>query len=251
MNFLQINPYEINSFKKDPRTLATAQKIYKVFGPVHLDFLHWFEDDARARPMDQQYGDISQYQPDKVPRENYLISSSNRLFNISIFYYIGFLKQLNPTQIVDIGCANNLLKKVCENIYGFSDNVNDTADEHEAFGPIFVKKHANQFHCAMSICSLHFISLLHFKQRILDFSSTIAAGGRGLVTFNVIRMVERTLPNDLMQLFQTTKPTKQQLAGYIDQVVRNISLNFLVVDNVVAQVSDEGMNGNIRLVFEK
>jgi hypothetical protein len=64
-------------------------------------------------------------------------------------------------------------------------------------------------------------------------------------------MVERTLPNDLMQLFQTTKPTKQQLAGYIDQVVRNISLNFLVVDNVVAQVSDEGMNGNIRLVFEK
>ena len=251
MNFLQINPYEINGFKRDPRTLATAQQIYKVFGHVHLDFLHWFEINARGRPMDQQYGNISHYQPDKCPRENYLISSSNRLFNISIFYYIEFLKQLNPTQIVDIGCANNLLKKVCNNIYGISDNVNDTADEYESFGPIFVKKHANQFHCAMAINSLHFISLLDFKQRILDFSNTISAGGRGLVTFNVIRMVEKTLPNDLMQLFQTNKPTKQQLAVYVNQVVRNISLNFLMVDNVVAKVTDDNVNGNIRLVFEK
>lgn len=251
MNFLQINPYEINSFKKDPRTRATAQQIYKVFGPVHLDFLHWFEPDARDRPMDRHYDYLSHYQPDKCPRENYLISSSNRFFNISIFYYIEFLKQLNPTQIVDIGCANNILKKVCNNIYGFSDDVNDTADEHEAFGPIFVKKHANQFHCAMAICSLHFISLLDFEQRILDFSSTISPGGRGLVTFNVIRMVENTSHGHLMQLFQTITPTKQQLAEYTDQVVRNISLNFLVVDNVVAKVSNEGINGNIRLVFEK
>lgn len=251
MSLLEINAYDINRFKRDPRTLATAQQIYKVIGPVHLDFLHWFSNNHQERPLGRQYGPIT-WLDGKDFRENLLLSPHSRLVNISLFYYIEYLKEIEHDRIIDIGCASNFLKKIYNQIYGISNNLRDVdADEHDSFGPRFVAKHADEFRCAMAICSLHFISLKQFTQRVLDFASIIAPGGRGLATFNIIRMVELTSENDLIDRFRTLTPTRQQLAYFLDQEIRKLPLNFLVVDNIVEQVDSEIMNGNLRLVFEK
>jgi hypothetical protein len=259
MSLLQINPYEINQFKKDPYTRETAQQIYKAFGPVNLDFLPWFSADDAHRPNHRSYSYIPKYNTDLDIRENYLVSPTNRLFNISIFYYIKFLKELNPGRIVDIGCSTNIFKKVYPNIYGISNNskhleadaVHPGADEIVAFNHEFSKRYKNHFQCAMSICSLHFVSIFNFEQQVMDFVNIIKPGGRGFLTFNIIRSIECTSRNELIQLFQTSAPTQQQIALYIDQKIRNMSFNFLVVENLIEQVKDDPVNGTVRIVFEK
>jgi len=252
MSLLQINPYEVNSFKRSSYTREVAQEIYKIFGPVTLDFLHCYSADHNDRPNHRPYGYVPNYLDELCIRENMLVSPANRLFNISIFYYIKFLTDLNPDKIVDIGCDNNLLKKVCPIIYGISDNPKHVnADEISPFNSEFSKKHQNQFQCAMSICSLHFVSVTKFEQRVADFVNIVKPGGRGFVTFNIIRSIESSDDQELEQLFQTTNPTNQQIALYIDQKIKNMPFKFLVVENLIDQVKDESMNGNVRLVFEK
>ena len=252
MSLLQINPYEINSFKRSPHTKEIAQQIYKIFGPVNLDFLHYFSVNYNDRPNYSPYGYMPKFLNELCVRENLLVSPANRLFNISVFYYIKFLTELNPDRIVDIGCHNNLLKKVCPIIYGISNNPKHVnADEISSFNSEFSKKHQNQFQCAMSICSLHFVSLTRFEQRVADFVNIVKPGGRGFVTFNIVRSIEASFNEELEQLFQTINPTSQQIASYIDQKIKNMPYKFLVVENLIEQVKDETMNGNVRLVFEK
>ena len=103
MSLLQINPYEVNSFKRSSYTREVAQEIYKIFGPVTLDFLHCYSADHNDRPNHRPYGYVPNYLDELCIRENMLVSPANRLFNISIFYYIKFLTDLNPDKIVDIG----------------------------------------------------------------------------------------------------------------------------------------------------
>ena len=103
----------------------------------------------------------------------------------------------------------------------------------------------------MSICSVHFVSLTRFEQRVADFVNIVKPGGRGFVTFNIVRSIEASFNEELEQLFQTINPTSQQIASYIDQKIKNMPYKFLVVENLIEQVKDETMNGNVRLVFEK
>lgn len=259
MSLLQVNPYKVNQFKSNVRTREIAQQIYKAFGPVTLDFLPWFSADAACRPNYRPYSYISEFVTNLDIRENYLISPLNRLFNISIFYYIEFLKELNPERIVDIGCSTNILKKVCSNIYGISDNTEHAnlnanhpgADKIEPFNHAFIKKYENQFQCAMAINSLHFIPISEFEQRVLDFVNVIKPGGRGFITFSILRSIECSSSDELIKLFQTNSPTQQQIASYVDQKIRNMPFNFLVIENLVECVKDDPINGNIRLVFQK
>jgi hypothetical protein len=174
------------------------------------------------------------------------------VFFISSLYYLEFLLKKNPKVIVDIGCGENLFKKLIPNIHGIDPTPNNQlADEFDFFDADFSQGHTDAYKSVFSICALHFISLIDFKKRILEFYNIVAPGGRGFITFNVMRMVERTSAQDLQTLFSSNSPTTDQLTQYVESILNNLSINFLLVEVLINDVADEPFNGNIRLIFNK
>ena len=107
----------------------------------------------------------------------------------------------------------------------------------------------------VAINSLHYVSLVDFEKRILEFINIVKPGGRGFITFNLCRMLEKTSYDELQTLLGTRIPDTQMLTDYVHLVIQQIKQNtttkFLVVDLFIDKELDEIMNGNIRLVFEK
>jgi hypothetical protein len=145
-----------------------------------------------------------------------------------------------------------LFKKLIPNIYGIDPTPNNRlADEFDFFDADFSQGHTDAYESVFSICALHFISLVDFEKRILEFYNIVAPGGRGFITFNVMRMVERTSAQDLQTLFSSNSPTTDQLTQYVESILNNLSINFLLVEVLINDVADEPFNGNIRLIFNK
>lgn len=165
------------------------------------------------------------------------------------FYYTEFLVDIAPGDIYDIGCGMNFFKDILPNIVGI-DSIGNF-DIKDIFDKTFVAGHENQFAAAMSIDSLHFISLLDFSERVLDFSKIIAPGGRGYIAMNAARMTENTDPHDLKMLTNSIHPDTVLIAQYLDTEISKLPLEFLVAENLVDEQFDDFMDGNIRLVFQK
>jgi hypothetical protein len=136
------------------------------------------------------------------PRE----ASAIGIVPCGIFYYIDYLISDDKT-IVDVGCGANLFKDIVPNVYGIDPN-GKLCDKNDSFDPEgnFAKKHYQEFSAAMAIDSLHFTSLTNFSSQVTLFANMIKSGGRGLLTFNAARMVERTPEDELFRLFGTNKP---------------------------------------------
>jgi len=176
----------------------------------------------------------------------------NSVFCISSLYYLEFLLEKNPKVIVDIGCGANLFKKLIPNIHGIDPTPNNSqADEFDFFDADFSQGHTNAYESVFSINALHFIPLIDFEKRILEFYNIVAPGGRGFIAFNVIRMVEVTDPNDLQLLFSSNLPTPDQLTQYVNTILNNLSIKFLLTEVVINDSIDESIDGNIRLIFDK
>jgi|LakMenE18May11ns_1017448.scaffolds.fasta_scaffold9673822_2 hypothetical protein len=183
-----------------------------------------------------------------TPRQ-YALSS---VFFVSSLYYLEFLLKKNPKVIVDIGCGANLFKKLIPNIYGIDPTPNNRlADEFDFFDADFSQGHTDAYESVFSICALHFISLVDFEKRILEFYNIVAPGGRGFLTFNAMRMVECTSAQDLQILFSSNSPTPEQLTQYVKTVLNNLTINFLLTEVLINDCVDEISNGNIRLIFDK
>jgi|688.fasta_scaffold698225_1 hypothetical protein len=180
------------------------------------------------------------------PRE----ASAIGIVPCGIFYYIDYLNPDDNT-IVDVGCGANLFKDVVPNIYGIDPN-GTLCDENDFFDieGNFARKHYQEFSAAMAIDSLHFTSLLNFSSQVTLFASMITPGGRGLVTFNAARMVERTPKDELFRLFGTAKPYPLHIENYFDEEIKKLVMNFIIVDNFVRVAYNECVDGNVRLVFE-
>jgi hypothetical protein len=202
------------------------------------------------------------------PLEFYAVPSNNALitvrlaalqlscFSIAPIYYLDFLLEKNPTKIIDIGCGANVFKRIIPCIHGIDPVPNNPyADEVGSFDDEFSHTHKDEYESVFSINAVHFISLIDFEKRILEFINIVKPGGRGFVTFNMARMLERTNYNDRQKLFNTPIPDPQALTDYVNLVVQQITQNtttkFLLVDLFIDKELDEIMNGNIRLVFEK
>lgn len=155
----------------------------------------------------------------------------------------------NPSVVLDIGCGDNFLKGIVPEIYGI-DPISTSADEPGQFNAHYSTKNKDKFESAIAVCSLHFISLTQFRNQVELFAQIIRRGGRGLVTFNSIRMVEKTPDEELMQLFNTTTPVPNQIETYIDQEIGKLTLKLLVAENFITDIHNEFIDGNIRLVFE-
>jgi len=166
------------------------------------------------------------------------------------FYYLKFLLDICPLQIVDIGCGMNFFKNVIPGIHGI-DGVGNFADETDFFDSNFAKSRQEFYPAAISIDALHFVSIENFHTRVIEFSNIIATGGRGYISMNASRLLNHTSDDQKQQLFGTIKPQWIQIEEYIDQEIKKLPLDLLVVDNFIHNHPDEFVDGNIRLVFKK
>lgn len=157
--------------------------------------------------------------------------------SMSVFYYIERLLEKNPTQVIDVGCGENLFKSVIDGLYGI-DPIFPQADEQVEFNSVWATEHENKFDAAMAINSLHFNHLDQFETYIKDFAKIIKPGGRGFITFNLPRLIENN------------STTFEQAAIECNKVIRDLDLNYIIVDQNYHNVECKA-NGNIRLVFEK
>lgn len=165
------------------------------------------------------------------------------------FYYLNFLLELNPAQIVDLGCGMNFFKDIIPNIHGI-DPSDDAADEHDMFDEDFANGHKSQYQCVFSIDALHYIPISDFSSRVCSFKKIIQKNGRGYVSMNSARLIDHTPDDVLLRLFGTTAPTPTQIEFYIKQEIESLDFNFLAVDVLITEKPDEYIDGNIRLVFE-
>jgi hypothetical protein len=183
-----------------------------------------------------------------TPRQEALFSK----FFVSSLYYLEFLLEKNPKVIVDIGCGANLFKKLIPNIHGIDPTPNNhLADEFDFFDAEFSQGHTDAYESVFSINALHFISLIEFEKRILEFYNVVKPGGRGFITFNAMRMVENLSAQDLQTLFSSNSPTPEQLTQHVKTVLNNLTINFLLAEVLINDCVNENINGNIRLIFEK
>lgn len=165
------------------------------------------------------------------------------------FYYTEFLVEISPDFIYDIGCGMNFFKNILPNVVGIDGH--DNYDIQDIFDKEFVSGHLDSFQAAMSIDALHFVPLSDFSERVIDFSRTIAPGGRGYIAMNAARMTESTDPMELERLTGSARSNRNFIARYIDDEIRKLPLKFLVIENLVDEVFDDMMDGNIRLVIQK
>lgn len=171
------------------------------------------------------------------------------IFSCAVFYYFDILLANKPSSIIDIGCGENYFKDILPNLHGV-DPISKYSDETAMFHSAYAKENANKFECAFSINAIHFISLVNFKEQIELFASMIKPSGRGMVLANSARMVEKTTEKDLNRLFGTTNPDPIQIENYIDAELAKINLNFLVLETLITENSDDYLDGNIRMVFQ-
>lgn len=130
-------------------------------------------------------------------------------------------------------------------------------DSHKFYSDIdgyvddeYVAEHQNYFESVFSICALHFHPIDQFCKVVEDFASMIQTNGHGFISINLQRMIDWTSAELLISLFDTVHPTQDQLNEYIRTELDKINLEWLIVD-VDLTLVDEGMDGNIRLVFKK
>lgn len=251
MKFFQKNTYDKNHFKNQPSTRSLAAKVYKNFGDVGLDFERTWYQDENLRPINKYYSAEFTYQQNYTLRENLLISPHYRLFNFTVLYYIQQLVEISPDVILDVGCGHNWFKKIYPCILGLSPEDQDVeADVHTSFDKKFVKDNFEKYPAAMAICSLHFVSIDNFAEQILDFANIIKTGGRGFISFDILRSVECSHISTLKKLFGGA-PNQSQLAEYINQEICKLDLDWITVENLIAENVEDSINGNIRLVFQK
>ena len=182
----------------------------------------------------------------KTPR----LKNESTLVSMVPFWYINFLLEKHPKQIIDMGCGDNTFKKYIPFIHGI-DPVDDFADEKDFFDADFSQDHTEAYESVMSINALHFISLNDYGLRLREFANIIKPGGRGFITFNVERMKENTSDDEFISLFSSATPNNKQLSDYILSETKSNLQNILVYDDFLDECEDEYLDGNIRIVFDK
>lgn len=167
------------------------------------------------------------------------------------FYYLEPLLESNPQSIVDVGCGFNFFKLLIPNLIGL--DATDQADIDRYFDQEWADANLEKFDAAFSTNALHFVALDSFVDTVHLFSSIIRPGGKGYISFNVARMVERSSQQLLTDtgLNDQLSTLNKSLENYIVNEIDKIKLKLLIVDVLIQQQSDEALDGNIRIVFEK
>jgi len=228
-----INTYDPAAWEIAFKKSDLCKQLVNEYDVVYFDKQHFFEWDT-----------ILKYIIMPTPRQ--MASTTGRTWFSAIpFYYIEWLQEINPEKIYDLGCGWNIFKKYYPNIIGVgaenSDNESFFADIHDFVDDDYILGHQEYFESVFSICALHFIPLSDIRKRALDFASMIKPGGRGWLSLNTARMVERDPEFKDKDTLFIEKYCKKQLATLPSLALLEIDLT----------VSDEYIDGNIQILFDK
>lgn len=125
-------------------------------------------------------------------------------------------------------------------------------DIHGFVDDQYLCTHQNYYHRVFSICALHFHPIDSFKKVVEDFYSMIRPGGRGFLAINIQRMLDRTSPSTMISLFGKPECENTDLIeDYIHVELEKIKNPKWLIIDVDLAILNEGIDGNVRLVFEK
>ena len=206
------------------------------------------------------FGEFQYYRPRPnagpwlyTPRKNAML----RRFSMVPLWYLQFLVDASPSRMVDIGCGSNFFKPVIAKlhgipVHGIDPTPNNTdADEFGYFDSDFSKRHTNAYESVFSIAALHMVPLSELTTVVNNFYNIVASKGRGFLTLNSARMVDRTNHDWLLDKFNNIDPTPLQIQEYVRDQLSTLDIDFLVIDLLIDKFSEENMDGNIRMVFKK
>jgi len=179
---------------------------------------------------------------DMTPRQ-LLGETRSTEFDMTSLYYMSFLLEKNPDTIYDLGCGWNIFKKYIRKIYGI-DPHSMYADSRETIDDKWLSARKGTLNSVMSICALHFTPLEAMKKRVVNFASLLQTGGRGYLSLNLQRMIERSTVDEF-------KNSDFDFDGYVRNELEDIPFKYLVFDVDFSYGKDTGIDGNIRLVVEK
>jgi len=227
------NEYDPVKFKSDFQNTELYNKIVE-----NADIILW------EKFMSESENSLKIY----TPRERHF----SKIVTLVPFYYLQFLTEVNPSNIYDIGCGMNYFKKFIPSIIGIDAKTNNgkiIGDIYGCFDEKFVLR--NRFDSAFAINSLHFVSLIKLRHRILEFVQVINTAGRGFLTFNSAMLLYSTPKAELKIIFPNGM-TVELLDEYVRTQFDNIdNIEVLCFDSDLTLQSGDWMNGNIRVVFEK
>jgi len=175
------------------------------------------------------------------------------------YYYINYLLETNPKNIIDIGCGDNVFKKSFPDLITGMDPMKDNnygkIDMIDTFDEKFVEDHENKFDGAIAINSIHFSPINTITQRLLWVNQILRPGSRAFVSFNLETWLMATKRSQIESLFGTV-PKFESVINYVNEQILATGLNFLVSDWPVLHITKhsgirDDYNGNIRLIFSK
>jgi len=194
-----------------------------------------------------------------TPRKMWGARANQTYCTMVPFYYISFLMQKQPKEIYDLGCGWNLFKRYfpvigigAEGInnkvkfYRFDEDINNEVkfwDLHDFVDDEFIAGHQNYYNSVFSICAMHFHPLSTIRKIVCDFYSIIAPGGRGWLSLNSQRMVEKD------KKFHSS--SSSEIQQYINTQLKDLPGKILAQDIDIIGCEDNYMDGNIQIVFEK
>jgi len=229
--------YDKNQFEAESKKLKYDSALKELFGD---DLCLIFEN----------FTPVVAY---KTPREQALKKS----FSMVPIWYLQFLISESPTKIVDIGCGANIFKSVIKKLYQIPvygidpDRDNPSVDEFDVFDEGFSQGHTDAYESVFSIDALHFVPLSELTTVVKQFHNIVAPGGRGFLSLNSARLIERTDPEWLLKTFNSTTPTPLQIQDHVYKQLHTTNIDFLVLDLLIDINPNDYMDGNIRLVFKK
>jgi hypothetical protein len=188
---------------------------------------------------------------DFTPRQWLANQAKFTAFSAIPFYYIEWLQEINPKNVYDLGCGWNIFKKYYPNIIGVGaedpKELTFQADIHDYVDDDYIQGHQEYFESVFSICALHFIPLSDMRKRVLDFASMIKPGGRGWLSLNAMRMIEKD------PIFKNTdldnKESFLAINDFCKQELSNLP-NVVCLDIDLRKIN-EYMDGNIQIQFDK
>ena len=179
-------------------------------------------------------------------------STMTTVFPCASFWYINFLTEIRPAEIVDLGCGVNFFKNIIPNIIGVDPN-NPYSDIVDIYDSRYLEKHIDTHQALFSIDALHFRPITEFADIVQDFYSMLKKEGRGYLSLNSARLIEFTEKTVLQEIFGNDSPSPKEIENYIDYQIKTklTNIDFIVTDLLICDIEDEFMDGNIRLVMKK
>ena len=172
-----------------------------------------------------------------LPREIDLLAHNK--FDLYSLYIVDYIRSNNTGRIYDIGCGSNMFKFFFDDVIGI-DKYRPEADIFATFDESYAMKNKSKFENAIAINSIHFIPISKFKQQLEDFANCIMKGGYGYATFNINQLISR----------ETQSNIPDNLVSYLNLEISSTKLNIVNLEMHNMIDGNDGLDGNIRILFK-